>query len=57
MLKGNKPDFHNAMKAEHSSEMYRDFLTLLGSNYKPDLIKGCNLIFLHYMYNKMTFRW
>ncbi|XP_011409356.1 PREDICTED: D-tyrosyl-tRNA(Tyr) deacylase 1-like [Amphimedon queenslandica] len=40
VLKGNKPDFHNAMKAEHSSEMYREFLALLGSNYNPDLIKG-----------------
>ena len=40
MLKGNKPDFHNAMGAETSGPMYHDFLKLMGSMYKPEAIKG-----------------
>ena len=40
VLKGNKPDFHNAMTSELSQPMYADFLTLLGSKYKPEAIKG-----------------
>ena len=40
MLKGNKPDFHNAMAAEASEPMYDDFLRLLGSKYKPEAVKG-----------------
>jgi len=40
VLKGNKPDFHNAMNAETSRPMYEDFLKLLGSLYKPEAIKG-----------------
>lgn len=40
VLKGNKPDFHNAMTAELSQQVYTDFLKLLGSKYKPEAIKG-----------------
>lgn len=40
VLKGNKPDFHNAMTAELSQQVYTDFLELLGSKYKPEAIKG-----------------
>ena len=42
VLKGNKPDFHNAMNSEQSQPMYDDFLKLLGSMYKPEAIKGNN---------------
>lgn len=40
ILKGNKPDFHNAMNSELSNPMYQSFLQLLGTKYKPDAIKG-----------------
>ncbi len=40
VLKGNKPDFHNAMNSDYSNPMYQDFLKLLGSLYKPEAIKG-----------------
>ncbi|XP_064404567.1 D-aminoacyl-tRNA deacylase-like [Halichondria panicea] len=40
VLKGNKPDFHNAMHSDLSNPMYQDFLKLLGSLYKPEAIKG-----------------
>lgn len=40
VLKGNKPDFHQAMRAEESEPMYTDFLGLLGKMYQPEKIKG-----------------
>lgn len=40
VLKGNKPDFHNALTSEQSEPMYRDFLKLLGSMHRPEAIKG-----------------
>lgn len=40
MLKGNKPDFHQAMASEQSQAFYQQFLTALKSKYSPDLIKG-----------------
>ena len=40
VLKGNKPDFHNAMMGDLSKPMYEQFLTQLGDQYKPDAIKG-----------------
>ena len=40
MLKGNKPDFHDAMKGEQSQPMYEEFLKLLGSMYRPEAVKG-----------------
>ena len=40
VLKGNKPDFHNALGSELSSPMYDEFLRLLGSLYRPEAIKG-----------------
>lgn len=40
VLKGNKPDFHDAMAADASGPMYQDFLSLLGSMHRPEAIKG-----------------
>ena len=40
VLKGNKPDFHNAMMGDLSKPMYDQFLAQLGEQYKPDAIKG-----------------
>jgi len=37
--KGNKPDFHRAMGAESSKEMYATFLERMGQLYSPDKIK------------------
>ncbi|KAJ4478489.1 D-Tyr tRNAtyr deacylase-like domain-containing protein [Lentinula aciculospora] len=37
--KGNKPDFHRAMAAESSQEMYATFLEQLRKAYQPDKIK------------------
>ncbi|KAJ7578468.1 D-Tyr tRNAtyr deacylase-like domain-containing protein [Mycena floridula] len=37
--KGNKPDFHRAMSAESSREMYAAFLEKLGQSYKPEKIQ------------------
>ena len=38
-LKGNKPDFHNAMAGEKAKEMYDNLLETLGKEYSPDKIK------------------
>ena len=40
MLKGNKPDFHNALGSDASKPMYEDFLARLQSLYKPEAVKG-----------------
>lgn len=40
VLKGNKPDFHNAMGAENSQAFYDSILTELGKNYNPEKIKN-----------------
>jgi len=37
--KGNKPDFHRAMGAESSQEMYASFIERMGQLYNPDKIK------------------
>ncbi|KZT09579.1 D-tyrosyl-tRNA deacylase [Laetiporus sulphureus 93-53] len=37
--KGNKPDFHRAMTAESSRQMYTSFLERISSMYKPEKIK------------------
>ena len=47
VLKGNKPDFHNAMNSDLSGPMYQDFLKLLGSMYKPEAIKGDHNMNVH----------
>ncbi len=39
-LKGNKPDFHNAMEATKSQLFYNEFLQKLKNSYKSQLIKG-----------------
>lgn len=38
-LKGNKLDFHHAMKADESEQFYGQFLEKLRTKYKPELIK------------------
>jgi len=40
VLKGNKPDFHEAMTGDVSKPMYEDVLKQLGQQYKPEAIKG-----------------
>jgi D-Tyr-tRNAtyr deacylase len=39
-LKGNKPDFHEAMGPDLSQQFYHTFLEQLGAAYKPEKIKG-----------------
>ncbi|EDV29445.1 D-tyrosyl-tRNA(Tyr) deacylase 1 [Trichoplax sp. H2] len=39
VLKGNKLDFHNAMAADSSKQLYEKFLSQLRSSYKPEAIK------------------
>ncbi|XP_052097665.1 D-aminoacyl-tRNA deacylase-like [Mytilus californianus] len=39
-MKGNKPDFHDAMNPEYSEPFYNDFLDLMRSMYKPEKVKG-----------------
>jgi len=46
VLKGNKPDFHQAMASEQSQAFYQQFLTALRSKYNPDLIKGISCFIL-----------
>ena len=38
--KGNKPDFHQAMKTNQAKELYEKFLLKLGQVYDPSKIKG-----------------
>ena len=40
MLKGNKPDFHNAMGGEHSENFYKEYLEELRKAYCSEKIKG-----------------
>jgi D-tyrosyl-tRNA(Tyr) deacylase len=40
VLKGNKPDFHQAMVAQKSKEIYDRFLDTIGKLYKKDKIKN-----------------
>ena len=40
VLKGNKPDFHNAMGGENSEQFYNDYLQELKKAYDPEKIKG-----------------
>lgn len=42
VMKGNKPDFHNAMSSDTSKGMFDEFLKLLGSQYKPEAVKGAD---------------
>lgn len=46
VLKGNKPDFHDAMAPEYSEQYYNDFLEQMKSMYHPDKIKGAPCVFL-----------
>lgn len=38
--KGNKPDFHRAMKTEPAKAMYEQFLQKIGKAYDPTKIQG-----------------
>ena len=39
-IKGNKPDFHKAMKTESAKVMYQLFMDKLGKAYDPSKIQG-----------------
>lgn len=39
ILKGNKPDFHQAMPGDQSQTYYNEFLDMLRKDYNPDKIK------------------
>jgi len=39
-LKGNKPDFHNAMNPTDARQFYHQFLSELRAAYHPDKIHG-----------------
>ena len=39
-LKGNRPDFHNAMDPQKSEQFYEDFIQKLRNSYKTELVKG-----------------
>lgn len=43
-MKGNKPDFHNAMPGEESKQYYADFLALLRKGYNTEKVKGKLLV-------------
>ncbi|KAI9315146.1 D-tyrosyl-tRNA deacylase [Dichotomocladium elegans] len=38
-VKGNKPDFHRAMKTDQAKEVYQQFLRKMGEAYDPAKIK------------------
>ncbi|PIK34707.1 putative D-tyrosyl-tRNA(Tyr) deacylase 1-like [Apostichopus japonicus] len=39
VMKGNKPDFHNAMPGEESKQYYDDFLAILRKGYNSENVK------------------
>jgi len=47
VLKGNSPDFHNAMTASSSEDFFQKFITALKTAYTPELVKEGK--FGHYM--------
>ena len=38
-MKGNKPDFHNAMEHEKAKDMYHEFIELLKDGYEEDKVQ------------------
>lgn len=46
VLKGNKPDFHEAMGPDTSENAYQDFLQMMRNSYHPDKIKGIGICIL-----------
>ena len=60
-MKGNKPDFRNAMASDKSEVFYNSFLERLRQLYKPDHIKGTvtleiDVVNVYVMYVNMVFR-
>lgn len=45
-MKGNKPDFHNAMPSEKAKEYYDKLIERLKQIYKPEKIKGNKTILM-----------
>lgn len=39
-LKGNKPDFHVAMKPQPAKEFYEGFVERVRREYRPEMVKG-----------------
>ncbi len=40
VMKGNSPDFHQAMAATESKDFFDKFMAKLRSSYQPELVKG-----------------
>lgn len=40
VLKGNKPDFHQAMGGEEARQLYQSFVDRLRTEYNPAKVKG-----------------
>ena len=40
VLKGNKPDFHQAMGGDESQAFYSNFVSALKAAYQPERVKG-----------------
>jgi len=40
VLKGNSPDFHNAMASSESKEFFEKFVSKLKASYDSNLVKG-----------------
>lgn len=43
ILKGNKPDFHQAMGGDESKAFYEEFLKQVKASYKADMVKGITI--------------
>lgn len=56
-MKGNKPDFHDAMTSELSKPMYDEFLKIMRSQYKPEAIKGMSAEDYYYNDVNVMCRW
>lgn len=40
VLKGNKPDFHVAMKPQLAKEFYEGFVERVRKEYRPEMVRG-----------------
>ena len=43
-MKGNKPDFHEAMAPDESKPLYDKFLKAMQQNYPAGVIKGAEYL-------------